>query len=444
MYPMIHARGKNFTRSAPLDGNGTGEISEPPAPLFLHGPASSPIDAESLTFGLEEEFFLVDLRTRRAPGRVPKSFVNTCRRRLGDRVTFELKQSQVEIVSPILHSAEEASAVMSGLRAQVGEIANAMGLGIIGAGTHPLAHWHLQRHTEKPRYSRLADALRMIAFRDFICGLHIHVAVPVGDRIELMNRLLPWLPLFLALSTSSPFWNLHRTGLYGYRQAAAAEWPRAGVPNCFENEADYENFIATLVRAGSLEDGSEIWWSIRPSASYPTLELRIADSCTRVEDSVAIAMLFRCLVSAHLRLPQLGAQRSAMTRHLIEENIWRAQRYGLEAEFIIDGRDRPVSVPEWVSETLELIRPDARVLDPHGTLSTLRTILVRGTSAHEQIHIYEECVANGMSHREALGCVVDWLLRATVPPEGVVAELHGNGHAEAVHANGAAKNRSLG
>lgn len=426
---MVNANGKKFTRSVPPNPSGTAFIEEPlEEPPDRSGsalPATSPIRADGLTFGIEEEFFLVDLRSRRAPGRVPKNFVKTCRRRLGDLVTFELKQSQVEVVSPILRSPEEALNVMTALRAQVGEIAEAMGLGIIGAGTHPLARWRQQRYTEKPRYTRLADSLRMIASRDFLCGLHVHVAVPEGDRIELMNRLLRWLPLFQALSTSSPFWDCHRTGLYGYRQAASLEWPRSGIPDCFEDEAGFNEFVATLARAGALEDGSEIWWSIRPSVRYPTLELRVADSCTRVEDSVAIATLFRCLVAAHLRLPQLGAQRSSMTRHVIEENIWRAQRHGLEAEFIDESRAQAVPVAQLLAETLELIRPDAQQLDPQGALGTLRTILVRGTSAHEQMRIYETCLAAGMGRREALAKVVDWLLRTTVQHGGAVCEPYG-------------------
>lgn len=378
-------------------------------------PVAELIPAESLTFGVEEEFFLVDLRTGRAPGRVPKTFVNTCRRRLGPAVKFEMLQSQVELVSPIFTDSKAALETMTGLRAQVAEIAQAMGFGIIACGSHPLARWQQQAPTEKPRYQRIAQEYQIIGARDLLCGLHVHVAVPTGDRVRLMNRLMPWLPLFLALSTSSPFWNLHRTGLFAYRQSAYAEWPRAGIPDFFDGEADYDRFIAILKKAGSIDSGSELWWAVRPSSRYPTIELRIADSCTRVEDTIALATLFRCLVSTHLRLPMLGAMRTTATRRLIEENRWRAERYGIEAKFVLENEGRTASVAELVGEMFDLIAPDARILDPHDALRTVRTILARGTSAHEQLQTYETAREEGSSHHEALRAVVLRLLEVTAP-----------------------------
>jgi len=375
--------------------------------------------SDTPTFGIEEEFFLVDLRTGRAPGRVPKTFVKTCQRRLGQAVTFELQQSQVELVSPIFDDAANALDTLTALRAQMAEIAQAMHLGIIASGSHPLARWQQQLHTDKPRYKRLADAYQMIGLREFFCGLHIHVGVQDADRVQLMNRMMPWLPLFLALSTASPFWNLRRTGMYSYRQSAYTEWPRTGIPDFFADEAEYRQFIAILKRAGSIRDGGELWWTIRPSPKHPTLELRIADSCTRVADTVALATLFRCLVSAHLRLPELGVERSSATRRLIEENRWRAERYGIEAEFIDEKRERTVPVAELVEEALRLVEPDARVLDSHGTLRALRTILARGTSAHAQLQTYEEALAAGANHRDALRAVVDWLLETTTPGQKI-------------------------
>lgn len=371
--------------------------------------------AEALTFGVEEEFFLVDLRTGHAPGRVPKTFIKTCQRRLGQAVTFELQQSQVELVSPIFDDAGQALATMTSLRAQVAQIAQAMHLGIIASGSHPLARWQQQTQTDKPRYRRFTNEYQMIGLRGFFCGLHIHVGLHETDRVQLMNRMLRWLPLFLALSTSSPFWNLRRTGMFSYRQSAYTEWPRTGIPDFFADEAEYARFVALLKRAGSIRDGGEVWWAIRPSQKHPTLELRIADSCTNVADTIALAMLFRCLVSAHLRLPELGMERSSATRRLIEENRWRAERYGIEAEFIDEARERTVPVAELVEKALRLVEPDARVLDPHGSLRTLRTILARGTSAHAQLQAWEDALAAGASHRDALRAVVDGLLEVTVP-----------------------------
>jgi carboxylate-amine ligase len=375
----------------------------------------NPVTAEAFTFGIEEEFFLINLRTRHAVPRVSKEFVTACRSRLGETVTFELQQTQIEVVSPIFTDPTLALQEMTRLRVCVAEVANAMGLGIIAAGSHPLARWQQQRHTQKPRYTRMIDAFQMIGRRDVLCGLHIHVAVPDGDRVKVMNRLMPWLPLFLALSTSSPFWNLCRTGLFSYRQSAYDEWPRAGIPDFFDDEADYGGFVARLVQGGALKDGSELWWAIRPSPRFPTLELRICDSCTRVQDAIALATLFRCLVSAHIRQPDLGAQRSNATRRLIDENRWRAQRYGIEAEFIDESGERNQSVAQRLAAALELVAPDARTLDPDGALGTFSTILARGTSAHEQLARYDSRRAAGANHIEALRCVVDWLAETTAP-----------------------------
>ncbi|WP_018972425.1 carboxylate-amine ligase [Rudaea cellulosilytica] len=368
------------------------------------------------TFGVEEEFFLVDLRSGRSPGRVPKTFVKACQRRLGEAVAFELQQAQVELVSPIFEDAAHALDTVITLRRQIAEIAQAMHLGIIASGSHPIARWQQQAQTDKPRYRRFADEYQIVGLRGFFCGLHVHVGVDDEiDRVQLMNRMLPWLPLFLALSTASPFWSLRRTGMFSYRQSAYTEWPRTGTPDFFADEADYRRFIAILKRAGSIRDGGELWWTIRPSPKHPTLELRIADSCTRAADTIALATLFRCLVSAHLRLPELGAQRSSATRRLIEENRWRAERYGIEAEFIDEARERTVPVAQLVEEALTLVEPDARRLDPHGSLRALRTILARGTSAHAQLQAYDDALAAGLSHRDALRAVVAWLLEATVP-----------------------------
>lgn len=373
--------------------------------------------AEAFTFGIEEEFFLIDRRTRHAAARVPKRFVKSCQARLGERVAFEMQQSQIEIVSPVFTDPAAALAEMTALRAGVAEVAGEMGLGIIAAGTNPLAQWRRQQHTDQPRYARLIRDFQMIGRRDVMCGMHVHVAVPDGDRVDVMNRLMPWLPLFLALSTSSPFWNLTRTGLMSYRQAALDEWPRMGIPDFFDGQADYDAFVARLVRAEALKDASELWWAIRPSLNYPTLELRIADSCTRVEDSVAIATLFRCIVSAHVRDPALGARRSTATRRLTEENRWRAQRHGLAAQFIAEFEDRLIGVRERLAQAIALTAPDAQALDPRGALRHLDAIVARGTSAHEQLAHYDAARASGASHVAALRTVVDWLATATCPDQ---------------------------
>ena len=375
-------------------------------------------DVAAYTFGIEEEFFLVDRRTRHTMPGVSQRFVEECRRRLRHRVTCELQQTQVEIPSPVFSSGEQALHVSARLRDGVADIAGEKDMGIVAAGSHPLAAWRRHLHTAKPRYARIMREFQIVGRRDVLCGLHVHVAVREGDRVVLMNRIMPWLPLFAALSTSSPFWNRERTGLMGYRGAVHDEWPRMGIPDFFDDERDYGVFVDRLVRAGAIEDGSELWWAIRPSLHYPTLELRIADSCTHLHDAVAIASLFRCLVRAHVRRPRLGATRSNATRRLIDENRWRALRYGLRAMFIDEARDDCVTVAQQLAEVRELVKPDAAALGAGAMLDHLDRILERGTSADRQLAVYDARRKAGASHLEALKAVVDWLLATTSPTQG--------------------------
>ena len=372
--------------------------------------------AGEFTFGIEEEFFLVHPRSRNAVARVPKRLVRTCRQRLGRHVTHELLQSQVEISSPVFSDADEALAEMRRLRRVVAEVAEASGYRLMAAGTHPLAAWTEQRHTDKPRYQALVGDFQILGRRNLMCGLHVHVGTPPGvDRVELMNRAMPWLPLFLALSTSSPFWNRRDTGLLSYRQAAYDEWPRAGIPDFFADEAEYQAFCALLIRAGAIQDPSFLWWAIRPSHRYPTLELRITDSCTRVEHALALAALFRCLLRALVRMPELGRARGAGSRRVIDENRWRAKRWGVDAHFIVEPGGALESCRGVLDALRALVAEDVRALGCARALEPLDAMLARGTSAHEQLARYHAGLAAGGSRREALRHVVDWLIEASVP-----------------------------
>jgi len=373
------------------------------------------MDANALTFGIEEEYFLIHPQTRNMVKRVPKQLMRECRRRYGKVVTPELLQSQIEIASPIFHDAAEARERMLQLRRGVASVAQQFGYRLVAAGTHPLAAWQRAEPTSKPRYTRLIDDFKMIGRRNLLCGLHLHCAVPAGvDRVELMNRLMPWLPMFLALSTSSPFWERHRTGLLSYRQAAYDEWPRTGIPEFFADQAEYDAFVALLARQGAIRDASFLWWTIRPSLSFPTLELRIADCCTRIQDSIALAALFRCLVSVHLRRPELGARRTPMTRRIIEENRWRAKRYGIEAHMLDEFGDEAEPFRDLLQRLRELVADDAQALGCEAELSRLTRIMALGTSAHQQLTVYDEHRAAGSSRIESLRAVVDWLADSTL------------------------------
>ncbi|MEO8160190.1 MAG: carboxylate-amine ligase [Arenimonas sp.] len=371
--------------------------------------------ANPYTFGIEEEFFLVDPLSRDLAADVPREFMRACRRRLGERVHEEMKRAQVETATPVLQHAAQARTALAESRATVGEIATSLDMRLLAAGTHPFAGWREQAGTDAPRYERLLDDFQIVGRRNLVCGLHVHVAVPASvDRVELMNRLMPWTPLLLALSTSSPFWGGRATGLMSYRQAAYDEWPRSGIPDAFEDEERYAQFVDLLASCGSLDNGSFLWWAIRPSAKFPTLELRITDACTRIEDSLALAAVFRCLVRAHARDPALGLERSSLTRRLIDENRWRAKRFGVRAEFIDEARRSAVPLAESLRELLELVGPDAIALDCQAELRQLTLMSRLGTSADVQLAVYRRERESAASREQALHAVVDWLAEATL------------------------------
>lgn len=369
------------------------------------------------TFGIEEEFFLVGADSHRLVPRMPAGLITRAREVLGETVAQELLQAQIEISSPIFHGAAEARERMFSLRTALAAVVQESGLRLLSAGTHPLAAWRLQHGTSRRHYRRMVDDFQIIARRNLVCGLHVHVAVPPGvDRVQLMNRVMPWLPLLLALSTSSPFWGRQRTGLLSYRQALYDEWPRTGIPDFFDDQAQYDAFAELLRRNNAIKTAGSLWWGIRPALDYPTLELRIADACTRLRDSLAIAQLFRCLVRFLVRHPDHGRERSAITRRVIDENRWRAKRFGLGARFIDEGGGPAEPAPDALARLRRHCAEDADALQCRHELSALDALLAEGTSADVQLAIYDRRREQGDSHLQALVPVLDWLLATTLEP----------------------------
>jgi glutamate---cysteine ligase / carboxylate-amine ligase len=370
-------------------------------------------------FGIEEEYFLSSAATGNLVSHAPKRLLNAAKEKLGNSVTAELLQSQIEIASPIFHSIDEAQHSMASMRSTLAELVATMDLRLVAASTHPLGAWREQSATEKPRYDQLMSDFRIIGQRNLVCGMHVHVAVPEGvDRVALMNRVMRWLPIFLALSTSSPFWDRHITGLLSYRQAIYDEWPRSGIPDFFNNEDDYRAFVDVMAKGGAVKDASYLWWAIRPALKYPTLELRIADVCTRVEDGVALAALFRALIATLVSHPELGAERSTHTRRLIDENRWYAKRDGTGAKFIDEQQQIAVPLAELLSQLFDIIGPEADRLGCKPSLTRIESIMANGSSAHAQLRIYNERRVAGDSRNKALHHVVDWLIDTTARPVG--------------------------
>ena len=366
------------------------------------------------TFGIEEEYFATQVADANLATRIPDDVRKRAKQELGDAVTTELLQSQIEIASPIFHDACQAHETMRSLRSRLNQILADADLTLMAASTHPLGAWRDQLVTEHRRYDELLSDFRIVGQRNLVCGMHVHVEVPSEvDRVRIMNRAMHWLPLFLALSASSPFWDRRLTGLMSYRQSIYDEWPRSGIPDFFEDQRDYDGFAAVLQQAGAIKDASFFWWAIRPALKFPTLELRIADACTRLEDAIAVASLFRCLIATLVEQPELGVERSSHTRRLIDENRWRCKRDGIDARVIHPVRNIAIPAREAIREMLALVNEQAERLGCSAALAHIPDILERGTSSHAQLRIYNESRAAGAQTDEALREVVRWLIHAT-------------------------------
>jgi carboxylate-amine ligase len=368
--------------------------------------------ANIFKFGIEEEFFLVDADTKSAARAMPAAFLRAAQKATGGQVSGELLQAQVEIATLPHTDMATAREELRFLRQAVAKIADEHGLAILAAGTHPTAAWRDMQQTESERYDAVMDDLQMIGQRNMLCGMHVHVELPDPDeRVDVMTRMLPYLPLFVALATSSPFWHSRPTGLKGYRLAAYDELPRTGVPELFRTKEEFDAYVAALVRAGVMEDASFVWWAIRPSLEHPTLELRAPDCCTLVEDAIAIAALYRVLARYLTRNPLLNQNIDAVARAIVVENKWRAQRYGVHGTFV--GETGALGVAEMLDQLIEDVAPDAVALGCVGELQRCRTIAGAGTSADSQLALFAQHAGGGNPTR-ALRAVTDWIAAATL------------------------------
>ena len=330
-------------------------------------------------FGIEEELFLADAQTRATPGQV-QPFHRVVRERM-PAVERELLVSQVEIMTQPCTDFATARASLSELRQGLAAIGREQGILVLGGGSHPIARWRRQERTEKERYDEIADDLQMLAKRDMVSGMHVHVEVPDPDRrVDLMNRLLPHTPLLFALSASSPFWEGRETGLNAYRLSVWGEMPRTGLPELFTDTAEYNRLVDSMVRAGAIEDASYFWWTMRPSMRFPTLELRVADSCTRLDDTLAIAALYRCLVRHADRDSSHNAGLTSVSRAVASENMWRAQRDGVSAVFVQE-EGEAIAYADLLSVVLSMVSDDADALGCQEEMERARTIAAEGTRA---------------------------------------------------------------
>jgi carboxylate-amine ligase len=369
----------------------------------------------AFTIGIEEEYHLVDKVTRNLASEPPPSMLAECQALLTEQVSPEFLKSQIEVETRICTSLAEARADLGRLRATVAAVGAKHGLAPIAAATHPFARWAEQKHTDRQLYDTLARDLGGVARRLVICGLHVHVGIADDDlRIDLMNQVSYFLPHLLALSTSSPFWQGEDSGLKSYRLSVFHALPRTGLPERFESHGEYQRMVRRMIEAGLIDDATKLWWDVRPSARYPTLELRITDICTRLDDSIAIAALYACVLSMLHRLKGQNQRWRIYANSLIEENRWLAQRYGVEGELVDFGKGVRVPFADLLEELIELVRVDAERLGCLREIELAREIVRRGTSAERQIAVFEQAVHQGAERDQALRAVVDMLIAETV------------------------------
>jgi len=370
------------------------------------------------TIGVEEEYLLVDRETRALIIDPPESLMKECEERCGPQVTSEFLRSQIEIGTPVCRNIREVREQLVKLRSGISEVANKHGLAAIASSSHPFSRWQEQKHTPKERYDRLTVEMQTTARRLLICGMHVHVGIDDDElRIDLMNQMSYFLPHLLALSCSSPFWEGADTGLKSYRLTVFDSLPRTGIPERFASWAEYRRHVEIMENAGLIEDATRIWWDIRPSAKFPTLETRVMDVCTRLDDAVALAALLVCILRMLYRLRRANQRWRIYPAMLIRENRWRAMRYSFDEGLIDLAKGVVVPFDILLDELLSLIAEDAEALDCVEEVNSVRHIHQRGTSAHRQLRKYELETAAGASDEAALQAVVDKLIRETV--EGI-------------------------
>lgn len=345
--------------------------------------------APSLTLGVEEEYQIIDPETRELTSYITH-FLDE-----GVMVERELKaelmQSQVELGTSVCRTVGELYEELARQRGTICHLAEGRNLKIVSAGTHPFSHWLKQEVTPKERYFGLLSEMQILAQRLLIFGMHVHIGIEDRDfAIDCMNVMRYMVPHIAALASSSPFWNGRDTGLKSYRTVLFSDLPRTGLPDYFPDWASFERFITSLVNTGCIADGSKIWWDVRPHWKFPTLEFRMCDGCTTIDEAVAIAALLQAVVAWLWDLRQRNMTFRTYRRDLIEENRWRAVRYGLDGKLIDWGKEQEVPARWLIRELLRLIDPYVEQLGSRKHIEHIYTILEQGASADRQLRVFRE------------------------------------------------------
>ena len=345
---------------------------------------------EDMTLGVEEEYQIIDPESRELTSYISE-FLEKGKQVFRDQVKPEFLQSQVEMGTEVCRDIKEVRREVTRLRSMVCEIAEKSGHRIVAAGTHPFSRWQEQEITEKDRYRNLVADLQYVARRLLIFGMHIHVGIPDRElRIDAMNQIGYFMPHVLALSSSSPFWMGDNTGLKSYRSVVFSELPRTGIPDRFNSAGEYDQFIKTMIKTGCMDEPTKIWWDVRPHPRFPTLELRICDCITRIDEVMAVVALVKAVVAKLIRLRRENQSWRYYRRDLVAENKWRAIKDGLDGNLVDFGKEEEVPVRYLIEELLDIVDD---VVDPVGVreeIEYVHVMLKEGSSADRQLKTYEE------------------------------------------------------
>lgn len=347
-------------------------------------------ELEKLTIGIEEEYQIIDPKTRELTSFI-REFLDQSAILFRDQLQPELLQSQVEVGSKVCNNVQDVAAEVRRLRSMICNLANENNRSILAAGTHPFSSWKDQVVTDKDRYHGFIDSMQIVAKRLLIFGMHVHIGIKNRDlRIDIMNQMRYFMPHILTLSTSSPFWRGEDTGFKSYRSIVFEDLPRTGTPEFFDSASDYDRYVDTLIKAGCIDEPTKIWWDIRPHPKFPTLEFRICDCTTKIEEVTTIAALIQALVAKLIQLRQKNLTWRPYRAGFITENKWRAMKDGIHGKLIDFGKGVELPVTELMEELLDFIDDVLDILGSRNEVEYLRTILDEGTSADRQLKCYKE------------------------------------------------------
>src|SRR5881296_2645544 len=359
----------------------------------------------TFTLGIEEEFAIIDPETRELRSHI-QEILEHGKVILKEQIEPEMHQSVVELGTEICQSIVDARTHVVDLRSKLANLAGRSGLKIASVGTHPFSHWRDQLITEGERYQEIVKDMQLVARANLIFGLHVHVGIPSRERaIHVMNQARYFLPHIYALSVNSPFWVGQDTGLKGYRLKVFERFPRTGIPDAFESLSEYEDYCKLLVKTGCIDNPKKIWWDIRLHPVFDTLEVRVCDAQSRVDDTLAVAALIQAVISKLYKLLRRNTTFRVYRRRLLDENRWRASRYGIDGKLIDFGRETEVETRSLLNELLEFVSTEVDELGSEKEMAHIERIMREGTGADRQLAAF--------ARTQNMKAVVDQLVHET-------------------------------